>query len=40
MQDVVEKLFQAKPCRFIPQHKSNLMNAFRCYTNYDSKLTQ
>ena len=38
MQDVVEKLLQARPCRFIPQHKSNLMNAFRCYTNYDSKL--
>ncbi|XP_028413370.1 EEF1A lysine methyltransferase 1-like [Dendronephthya gigantea] len=38
MQDTVEKMFDAKPCQFIPQHKNNLMNAFRCYTNYDCKL--
>ncbi|CAB4042199.1 EEF1A lysine methyltransferase 1, partial [Paramuricea clavata] len=38
VQETIEKLFKAKPCRFIPQHRSSLMNAFRCYTNYDSKL--
>ncbi|KAM4609138.1 EEF1A lysine methyltransferase 1 isoform 1-T2 [Polymixia lowei] len=25
-------------CSFLPEHKNNLSNAFRCYTNYPSRL--
>ncbi|XP_045196346.1 EEF1A lysine methyltransferase 1-like isoform X2 [Mercenaria mercenaria] len=36
MQEAALKLLDARPCSFLPKHKNNLQNDFRCYTNYDS----
>ena len=34
MEELAEKLLQAKVCEFIPLHERNLANEFRCYANY------
>ena len=34
MEELAQKLLQAKVCEFIPLHERNLANEFRCYANY------
>jgi len=34
MQELADKLAKLKITSFIPKHKNNLANEFRCYTNF------
>lgn len=38
MEELAVKLLDARPCSYLPQHKNQLQNDFRCFTNYNSVL--
>ncbi|TWW80414.1 EEF1A lysine methyltransferase 1 [Takifugu rubripes] len=38
MENVAEELLGVKKCSFLPEHKRNLSNEFRCFVNYPSQL--
>jgi EEF1A lysine methyltransferase 1 len=38
MTELAERLLQVKQLKYIPEHKNNLGNEFRCFTNYDCDL--
>lgn len=38
MESVAKDLLDVKKCSFLPQHKRNLSNEFRCFVNYPSRL--
>ncbi|XP_053184775.1 EEF1A lysine methyltransferase 1 [Scomber japonicus] len=38
MESVAKELLDLKMCSFLPQHKRNLSNEFRCFVNYPSRL--
>ena len=35
MKELLERLLNLHCCEFLPKHKNNLANEFRCYANYD-----
>ena len=35
MKELLERLMNLHCCDFLPKHKNNLANEFRCYANYD-----
>ena len=35
MEDMAKRLLNLNKCQFVPGHRNNLANEFRCYTNYD-----
>ena len=35
MEDMAKRLLNLNKCNFVPGHRNNLANEFRCYTNYD-----
>ena len=35
MEDMAKRLLNLNKCTFLPGHRNNLANEFRCYTNYD-----
>ena len=35
MKELLERLMNLQCCKFLPKHKNNLANEFRCYANYD-----
>lgn len=35
MEDMAKRLLNLEKCNFVPGHRNNLANEFRCYTNYD-----
>ncbi|XP_029980614.1 EEF1A lysine methyltransferase 1 isoform X2 [Sphaeramia orbicularis] len=38
MENIAKDLLGVKMCSFLPQHKRNLSNEFRCFVNYPSRL--
>lgn len=40
MEDVAKKVLNVLPTSFVPRHRNNLANEFRCFTNYKSDLLQ
>ena len=38
MEDLASEILGVRKCNFIPKHKRNLANEFRCFTNYESEL--
>ncbi|XP_057709310.1 EEF1A lysine methyltransferase 1 [Corythoichthys intestinalis] len=38
MENVAKQLLNVDMCRFLPQHRRNLSNDFRCFVNYPSRL--
>jgi len=35
MEDMAKRLLNLEKCNYVPGHRNNLANEFRCYTNYD-----
>merc|ERR1712080_758154 len=35
MKDILERLMNLHCCNYIPKHKNNLANEFRCFSNYE-----
>ena len=35
MEDLLGRLLSLRCCKYIPQHKNNLANEFRCFANYN-----
>ncbi len=35
MEEMANRLLSLKVCKFVPKHKHNLANEFRCFANYD-----
>lgn len=35
MGDLAGRLLDVRLCRFLPTHRNNLANEFRCYANFD-----
>ena len=35
MKELLGRLMNLHCCEFLPKHKNNLANEFRCYANYD-----
>lgn len=38
MENLAKDLLDLKMCSFLPKHKRNLSNEFRCFVNYQSRL--
>ena len=35
MEDLLGRLLSLRCCKYIPRHKNNLANEFRCFANYN-----
>ncbi len=35
MEELAGRLLSLKVCEFVPRHRNNLANEFRCFANYD-----
>lgn len=38
MENVARELLGVQMCSFLPKHRRNLSNEFRCFVNYPSRL--